>query len=81
MIDDEVYRRAIVQLVRKIADLEATIQAIGQVLIARDPDVEADLGRQRAAALERAAPGLALFERAEAADLLAMLKAFSRPPH
>lgn len=80
-IDDQVYARTVVQLMRSIVDLQTTVAAIGLAMKDRgDASFEGDVGRHRAALLERAAPLLAMFERAEAADILAMLKQFNRPP-
>jgi len=76
-IDDDVYARSIVHLMKLIVDLQSTVTAIGLVLKARDPDTEAEVGAQRAALLERAAPILRAFERADAAELLTMLQRFS----
>lgn len=80
-IDDEVYKKTVVHLLRAIIDLQTTVTAIGLAMKDRgDDQFEGDVGVHRAALLKRAAPVLAMFERAEAADILAMLQQFNRPP-
>jgi len=76
-VDEKDFARTIVHLMRMIIDLQTTVTALGLVLKDRDPTTEQQVGAHRAALLQRAAPLLARFEQAEAADLLAMLRAFA----
>jgi len=79
-IDDQTFARTIVQLLRTILDLQTTVAAMGLALKDReDAHFERDVGVHREALLARAAPLLARFDQAEAADLLDLLMRLNLP--
>lgn len=82
-VDDEKFARTIALVFRKLLLLQTTVHALGRTLRDRNPDFEREYDAHREAMLPQLAPLLAAIEaaeaRADAAELLEMLKRFNLP--
>jgi len=84
-IDDRDFARTIAQVFRKLILLQSTVQALGAALKDRDPDLEAVYEAHRRPLLAAVAPLLEAIDqleaKADAAEMLEVLKRFSGPAH
>lgn len=81
MIDETLFRRTFIRLLRMHMEMGATLAAMGDVLSQDDKTLEGRIGIKRDALIRNADRVVGLFEAAQTTEWIAMLDKLDGPKH